>query len=166
MHAIIKSYSRNCATQSSSLITMKKDIEKFENINISDQTINRYLQKLKDIFIIEEMESWSPKLRSKSIVRNSKTKYLMGPSISASVLNVNPSNLINDLNTFRILFENLCVRDLRIYAEKLEGQVFYYRDKNGLEIDSIIVLPNGQYVLIEIKLGSVEGIELAAKNLI
>lgn len=165
VHAIIKSYSRNCASQSASLTTLKKDIGKFENINISDQTINRYLQKLKDVFIIEEMESWSPKLRSKSVVRNSKNKYLMDPSIAASALNVNPNNLINDLNTFGILFENMCVRDLRIYVEKLDGQVFHYRDKNGLEIDSIIVLPDGRYALVEIKLGSTEGIESAAKNL-
>ena len=111
------------------------------------------------------MESWSPKLRSKSVVRNSKNKYLMDPSIATSALNVNPNSLINDLNTFGILFENMCVRDLRIYAEKLEGQVFHYRDKNGLEIDSIIILPDGRYVLIEIKLGSTEGIGSAAKKL-
>ena len=89
----------------------------------------------------------------------------MDPSIAASALNVNPNNLINDLNTFGILFENMCVRDLRIYVEKLDGQVFHYHDKNGLEIDSIIVLPDGRYALVEIKLGSAEGIESAAKNL-
>lgn len=89
----------------------------------------------------------------------------MDPSIATSALNVNPNSLINDLNTFGILFENMCVRDLRIYIEKLDGQVFHYRDKNGLEIDSIIVLPDGKYALIEIKLGSTEGIESAAKNL-
>ena len=165
VHAVLKSYSRNCASQSSSLITIKNDIEKFENINISDQTINNYIKKLKDIFIIEEMEAWSPKLRSKTAIRNSRTKYLVDPSIASQALNITPNNLIWDLNTFGILFENLCVRDLRIYVDKLDGNIYHYRDKNGLEIDSIIVLPDGEYALIEIKLGSKEGIEKAANNL-
>ena len=122
---------------------------------------------LKKIFVIEDAPAWNPNLRSKTAIRSSDTRYFTDPSIGTAALGLGPQDLINDLNTMGLLFENLCIRDLRIYAEALDGNVYHYRDKNGLECDAVIHLRNGSYGLIEIKLGGdsriTEGVETLNK---
>ncbi len=147
------------------IILLKKDIESISNIKVSEEKIRQLVNKLIDLFIIDEVEPWSPNLRSKSIIRNSNVKYFSDPSIAASALSTNPNDLFNDLNTFGLLFENLVIRDLKIYAESLDGKILHYKDNKGLEVDVILKLPNGKWGLIETKLGSNDSIEKAANNL-
>lgn len=107
--------------------TIKKDIESISNIKVSEEKIRQLVNKLIDLFIIDEVEPWNPNLRSKAIIRNSNVKYFSDPSIAASALSTNPNDLFNDLNTFGLLFENLVIRDLKIYAESLDGKILHYR---------------------------------------
>lgn len=116
-------------------------------------TIASYLSALKKIFVVENMPAWNPNLRSKTAIRTSDTRYFVDPSIAATSMGIGPDDLLGDMNTFGLLFETLAVRDLRIYADALDGQVYHYRDKTGLECDAVIHLRNGSYGLIEIKLG-------------
>lgn len=111
------------------------------------------------------MPAWNPNLRSKTAIRSSDTRYFTDPSIAVAALGLGPQDLINDLETFGLLFETLCVRDLRVYSDALDGQVYHYRDKAGLECDAVVHLRNGAYGLIEIKLGGDDAIESAAKTL-
>ena len=120
---------------------------------------------MKKIFVIEESPAWNPNLRSKTAIRSSDTRYFVDPSIAAATLGIGPKDLTNDLNTFGLLFECLCIRDLRVYAESINGNVYHYRDSNDLECDAVIHLRNGEYGLIEIKLGGDHLIEEGAKNL-
>ena len=132
---------------------------------LDEETVASYLNALKKIFVIEDMPAWNPNLRSKSAIRTSDTRYFVDPSIATAALGASPNDLIADLNTFGLLFETLCVRDLRIFADALQGQVYHFRDSNGLECDAVIHLRNGSYGLIEIKLGGDDLIEEGAKNL-
>lgn len=111
------------------------------------------------------MPAWNPNLRSKTAIRSSDTRYYIDPSIAVAALGLGPDDLINDLHTFGFLFETLCIRDLRSYADSLGGEVYHYRDKDGLECDAVIHLRNGKYGLIEIKLGGDTLIEEGARNL-
>lgn len=111
------------------------------------------------------MEAWSPNLRSKTAIRTSETRYFIDPSIAVAALGIGPNDLLSDLNTFGLLFETLCVRDLRVFADYLNGKVYHYRDKNGLECDAVVHLRNGSYGLVEIKLGGDRLIEEAVANL-
>ena len=120
---------------------------------------------LKKIFVIEDMPAWSPNLRSKTAIRSADTRYFVDPSIAVAALGLGPEDLVNDLETFGLLFETLCVRDLRVYADALDGMVYHYRDKNGLECDAVIHLRNGAYGLVEIKLGGAAAIEKGASTL-
>lgn len=129
------------------------------------QTVNSYLNALKSIFVIENSTAWNPNLRSKTAIRTSDTHYFTDPSIATAALGLGPEDLINDLNTFGLILETLCVRDLRVYADAIGGTVYHYRDKNGLECDAVVHLKNGRYGLIEIKLGGDKLIEEGAKNL-
>lgn len=132
---------------------------------MTEETISSYLLALKQIFVIEDMTAWSPNLRSKTTIRTSDTRYFVDPSIATAALGVGPTDLIRDLNTFGLLFETLAVRDLRVYADALNGQVYHYRDRNGLECDAVLHLRNGSYGLIEIKLGGDSLIESGAERL-
>ena len=120
---------------------------------VSDKTVYEYQRVLKGIFVIEDTPAWNPNLRSKTAIRSTDTRYFVDPSIGAASLGLGPEDLLADLNTFGFIFENLCIRDLRIYAEALDGSVFHYRDSNNLECDAVIHLRNGKYGLVEIKLG-------------
>ena len=111
------------------------------------------------------MPAWNPNLRSKSAIRSSDTRYFIDPSIACAALGIGPNDLINDLNTLGFLFETLCARDLRVYAESLNGEVYHYRDKSGQEVDAVIHLRNGKYGLIEIRLGGDSLIEEGVKSL-
>ena len=123
------------------------------------------MNALRKIFVIEDMPAWNPNLRSKTAIRSSDTRYYVDPSIAAAALGIGPDDLINDLKIFGFLFETLCVRDLRVFADVLGGEVYHYRDKDGQECDAVIHLRNGKYGLIEIKLGGDTLIEEGAKSL-
>lgn len=162
---LMRSYSRHQGSQAS-IPTILADIAVNETADISDITVTSYLNALKKIFVIEDMPAWNPNLRSKTAIRTSDTRYFVDPSISCAALGLGPMDLMNDLNTFGLFFETLCVRDLRVYADALDGKVYHYRDKNGLECDAVVHLRNGSYGLIEIKLGGDKLIEEGSKNLL
>ena len=132
---------------------------------MSDETVASYVNALSKIFVVEDMPAWNPNLRSKSAIRSSDTRYYVDPSIAVAALGLGPNDLANDLNTFGFLFETLCIRDLRVYADVLNGKVYHYRDKDGQECDAVIHLRNGKYGLIEIKLGGDKLINEGVKSL-
>ena len=161
---LMRSYSRHQGTQTSISVILD-DVRVNESEELSDTTISSYLSALRKIFVIEDMPAWNPNLRSKTAIRTSDTRYFVDSSIACAALGLGPMDLINDLNTFGLFFETMCVRDLRVYADALGGKVYHYRDKNGLECDAVVHLRNGSYALIEIKLGGDTLIEEGAKNL-
>lgn len=161
---LMRSYARHQGAQISNSAILA-DMKTNESEDLSIDTVSSYLSALRKIFVIEDMPAWNPNLRSKTAIRTSDTRYYIDPSIAASALGLGPNDLINDLNTFGLLFETLCVRDLRVYADALEGSVYHYRDKNGLECDAVIHLDNGSYGLVEIKLGGDKLIADGAKTL-
>lgn len=149
---LLRSYARHQGSQAT-IGTIMADITAGGNYEVSDRTISDYIEALRKIFLIEDVEAWNPNLRSKTAIRSSDTRYFVDPSIAAGAIGIGPGDLVKDLNTMGLLFETLCVRDLRVYAESLDGNVFHYRDKNDLECDAVIHLRNGSYGLVEIKLG-------------
>ena len=161
---LMRSYSRNQGSQASAG-TILADIRANESEELSENTIYSYIKALKKIFVIEDSLAWNPNLRSKTAIRTSDTRYFIDPSIATAALGLGPDDLINDLNTFGLLFETLCVRDLRVYADALGGTVYHYRDKSNLECDAVVHLENGSYGLIEIKLGGDTLIKEGAENL-
>ena len=161
---LMRSYARHQGSQAS-IGTIKADISTNEPKDVSDETINSYISALRKIFVIEDMPAWNPNLRSKTAVRTSDTRYYVDPSVGVAALGLDPNDLINDLNTMGLFFETMCIRDLRVYADALDGSVYHYRDSNGLECDAVVHLQNGSYGLIEIKLGGERLIEEGAKTL-
>ena len=149
---LLRSYARHQGSQAT-LGTILADITAGGNYEVSDKTISDYIEALRKIFLIEDAEAWNPNLRSKTAIRSSDTRYFVDPSIAVGAIGIGPGDLVKDPNTMGLLFETLCVRDLRVYAESLDGKVFHYRDKNDLECDAVIHLRNGSYGLVEIKLG-------------
>ena len=161
---LMKSYARNQGGQVPNTV-LAKDISANEEPMISEVTVASYLDALRKIFVVEDMPAWNPNLRSKAAIRSSDTRYYMDPSIAVAALGIGPEDLINDLQTFGFLFETLCVRDLRVFAEPLDGNVYHYRDKDGQECDAVVHLRNDKYGLIEIKLGGDRLIEAGANSL-
>lgn len=161
---LTRSYARNQGSQASAG-TLLADIKANESDDLSENTIYAYIKALKKIFVIEDSLAWNPNLRSKTAIRTSDTRYYTDPSIATAALGLGPEDLINDLNTFGLFFETLCVRDLRVYADSLGGSVYHYRDKSNLECDAVVHLENGSYGLIEIKLGGEKMINKGAENL-
>lgn len=149
---LMRAYARNQGTQAS-IATLKEDLKYNDSTAIDDNTIRDYLDALRKIFVVEDMPAWNPNIRSKTAIRTADTRYFVDPSIATAALGIGPSDLIADLNTMGFMFETMCVRDLRVYAEALNGKIYHYRDKTGLECDAVVHLRNGQYGLIEIKLG-------------
>ena len=149
---LLRSYARNQGGQVP-ISTIYADLASSKEGSLSEETISSYITALKKIFVVEDMPAWSPNLRSKTAIRTSETRYFVDPSVATAALGMGPKDLENDLNTFGLMFETMAVRDLRVYAEALDGDVFHYRDKNGLECDAVIHLHNGSYGLVEIKLG-------------
>ena len=123
------------------------------------------MEALRKIFVIEDSEAWNPNLRSKTAVRTANTRYFIDPSIGVAVLGLGPNDLLKDLNTMGLFFETLCVRDLRVFADALDGEVYHFRDRSGLECDAVVHLRNGKYGLVEIKLGGDRLINEGAENL-
>ena len=161
---VMRSYSRLQGAMAS-IPTIVEDMKTNEPEGMSDETVVSYIKALKKIFVIEDMPAWNPNLRSKTAIRTSDTRYFVDPSVAIAALGLGPNDLLNDLETMGLFFETLCVRDLRVYADANDGNVFHYRDKNGLECDAVIHLRNGNYGLIEIKLGGETRIEEGATNL-
>lgn len=162
---ILRSYARNVGTQAS-YETIRRDVIGSDIETLDEDTVYSYINDLKKIFVIEDVSSWNPNLRSKSAIRTSNTRYFVDPSIVTTSLGLGPDDLLNDLNTFGFVFENLCIRDLRVYAESINGEIYHYRDATDLECDCVVHLRNGSYGLIEIKLGGDKLIGEGASNLL
>ena len=161
---LLRSYARNQGGQVP-ISTIYADLASSKEGSLSEETISSYITALKKIFVVEDMPAWSPNLRSKTAIRTSDTRYFVDSSVATAALGMGPKDLENDLNSFGLMFETMAVRDLRVYAEALDGDVFHYRDKNGLECDAVIHLHNGSYGLVEIKLGGSKLEEEGAKTL-
>lgn len=165
VRALLRSLSRNISTLAT-IRTIRADIALGDaDESISEKTISQYLGALDRIFVTENLPAWNPALRSKSAIRTSPKRLFVDPSIAAAVMRLTPSRLLDDFNYFGFLFESLCDRDLRIYAEAIDGQVFHYRDGSGLEADAVIALNDGRWAAVEVKLGSKE-IDEAAGHLL
>ena len=161
---LMRSYARNQGAQVPNTV-LAQDIATNGEASISEETVASYVNALRKIFVVEDMLAWNPNLRSKTAVRSSDTRYYIDPSIATSALGIGPNDLVNDLKTFGLMFETLCVRDLRVFADALNGEVYHYRDRDGQECDAVVHLKNGKYGLIEIKLGGDRLIEEGAKSL-
>lgn len=162
---LMRSYARNQGSQAT-IRTIVADMTTNDENEITVKTAGNYLDSLRKIFVIEDSEAWNPNLRSRTAIRTANTRYFIDPSIGTAVLGIDPKDLIADLNTMGLFFETLCVRDLRVFSDALDGQIYHFRDKNGLECDAVIHLRNGKYGLIEVKLGGDRLIEEGAKNLL
>lgn len=161
---LMRSYARLQGTQSN-LSVIKADIANNDSESLDEDTVASYLEALRKIFVIEDMPAWSPKLRLKSTIRTSDTRYFIDPSIAAAALGAGPGNLMDDLATFGFLFETMVMRDLRAYADALLGEVDHYHDSSGLECDAIVHTRGGAYGLVEVKLGGETLIESGAESL-
>ena len=161
---LMRSLARHQGSQAP-LSTLRADLLSNETATLDEDTISSYIDSLKKIFVVEDLPAWNPNLRSKTAIRTTDTRYFVDPSIATAALGLGPADLMKDLNTTGFLFETLCIRDLRVFAEALNGKVYHYRDKNGLECDAVIHLRDGRYALIEIKLGGPSLIDEGAKTL-
>ena len=155
---LLRSYARNIAQQVS-YGTIKADMRSNDSKTLDEDTVADYIKALKRLFVIEDLTAWNPNIRSKSAIRTSDTRHFVDPSIGTAALGLGPNDLINDLDSFGLIFEDLAVRDLRVYAEVLDGKLYHYRDSSGLECDTVLHRRNGSYALIEIKLGGEKLIE-------
>jgi len=163
VRALLRSLSRNVSTLAT-IKTLRDDIA-IGNEELSDKTVSQYLNALNRIFVSEDIPAWNPSLRSKTAIRTSVKRQFVDPSIAAAIMRITPDSLLDDFNYFGFLFESLCDRDLRVYAEAIDGQVFHYRDSSGLESDAVIALNDGRWAAVEVKMGAKE-IEEAAGHLI
>lgn len=165
MKMILRSYARNISTEAS-IQTIRNDVIEKNNRTMDTKTIDDYIEALEDLFIIEDIEAWCPKLRSKTVVRSTPTRHFVDTSIATAALGIAPADLMNDLESFGLFFEDMAVRDLKIYSDAIDGVVKHYRDSSGLECDAVIHLENGKWGAVEIKLGGEKLIEEGAKNLL
>jgi predicted AAA+ superfamily ATPase len=161
--ALMRSLSRNISNEARTTTVLNDLIANDEAL--SQATVDQYIAALKKIYVIEDLPAWNAKLRSKTAIRTTAKRHFTDPSIATASLRATPKRLLSDFNTFGFLFESLCIRDLRIYADSIDGAVYHYRDKSGLEIDAIIQLSDGRWGAAEVKMGASE-IESAAENLL
>ena len=161
---LLRSYARNQGTQISQA-SISADISSNDTEGVSEETVSEYLQALRKLYVIEDMKAWNPNLRSKTAIRTSDTRYFVDPSLAAASLRIGPQDLINNLNTKGFFYEALAVRDLRVYAESLDGDVYHYKDNLDNECDVVIHLRNGRYALLEVKLGGERLIDEGVKTL-
>lgn len=162
VRALLHSLARNISTEAA-MTTIKCDMEG-QDESIAIPTVSSYLNALERIFVIEDLLAWNPSLRSKTPLRTASKRHFVDPSIATAAMGVSAKRLLADFNTFGYLFESLCIRDLRIYSDMLDGHVFHYRDKTGLESDAVIVLRDGSWAAFEVKMGANE-FDSAAENL-
>lgn len=165
LRMILRSYARNISTQASYQTIIQDVIASNNRSTLDIKTFDEYLDTLRDLFIIEDVTAWNPNIRSKTTIRSTPTRHFVDPSIACQTLGIAPTDLMNDLNTFGLFFEDMAIRDLRVYAMNLDGDVFHYRDSNGRECDAVIHLKDGRWALIEIKLGGEKLIEEGAASL-
>ena len=149
---ILRSYARNISTEARRK-TMINDVNLHDDRNLDPDTYDEYVEALNDLFILSDIDAWNPNFRSKTSIITSPTRHFTDTSIAAGSLNISPDDLMNDPETFGLFFEDLAIRDLRIYSSILGGEIRHYRDGNGLECDAVIHLKDGRYALVEIKLG-------------
>lgn len=162
---LLRSYARNISQQAS-YNTIRKDMLSNDASTLDEDTVADYIKTLKKLFVIEDLSAWNPNIRSKAAIRTSDTRHFVDPSIGTAILGLGPKDLINDLKSFGFFFEDMVVRDLRVYAEALDGELYHYRDSNGLECDTVLHRRNGSYALMEVKLGGEQSIEEGAKSLL
>ena len=162
---LLRSYARNISQQIPHS-TIKKDMLTNDSSTLDDDTVADYIKALKKLYVIEDLPAWNPNIRSKAAIRTSDTRHFVDPSIGTAALGLGPKDLINDLRSFGFFFEDMAVRDLRVYAEALDGQLYHYRDSNGLECDSVLHRRNGSYALLEVKLGGEDYINEGAANML
>jgi hypothetical protein len=161
---ILRSLARNISTEAPNT-TIMDDIRSTNNRTMDSRTFEEYLKALKDLFIIEDISAWNPNIRSKTTIRTSSTRHFVDTSIACRALNISPDDLLADLRSFGLFFEDLAVRDLSVYATILNGEIRHYRDNAGLECDAVLHLENGQWAAIEIKLGGDARIAEGANSL-
>ena len=164
MRRVLRSLSRNTAT-SASMSTILGDVNGEQKL-MDRRELSGYIRALKEIYVIEDLPAWLPKLRSKTVVRTSDTRHMSDPAVAAYFLDADAEDLMNDLNTFGLLFESLVIRDLRVYAQANDGKVYHYRDKDGLEADAIVHLFGGRWAAFEVKLGGQDAIDSGAEGLL
>lgn len=162
---LLRSYARNISQQVS-YATIRKDMLANDASTLDEDTVADYIKALKKLFVIEDLAAWNPNLRSKTAIRTGDTRHFVDPSIGTAALGLGPKDLMNDLDTFGLFFEDMAVRDLRVYAEALDGQLYHYRDSSGLECDTVLHRRNGSYALLEVKLGGEKLINEAAASMI
>lgn len=163
VRAVMRSLARNIST-TAPLTTIVADIASDAEAT-SDKTVSGYINALRRLMVVEDLPAWNPAVRSKTAIRTSPKRHFVDPSIATTSLRITPEGLLTDFNTFGLLFESLAVRDLRIYAQAIDGEVFHYHDKDELEADAVIHLKDGRWAAVEVKMGAKE-IETAAKNLL
>ena len=164
LRMILRSYARNISTEAA-VSTIVSDIRQSNERSMDTKTYDDYMEALKDLYIIEDMEAWNPNIRSKTSIRSTPTRHFVDTSIACRSLGVNPPDLMNDLESFGLFFEDFAVRDLRVYADSLGGEVKHYRDNSGLECDAVVHLEDGRWGGIEIKLGGDDLINDGAESL-
>ncbi len=164
VRALLRSYARNQGSQIPQS-SISADVSSNDTTDVSETTVSEYLQALRKLHVVEDMNAWNPNLRSKTAVRTSSTRYFVDPSLAVASLRIGPQDLIRDIKTMGFFFEALVVRDLRVYAESLDGDVYHYRDNLDNECDAVVHLRDGRYALIEIKLGGETLIEGGAETL-
>ena len=162
---LLRSFARNISQQVS-YATIRKDMLSNDASTLDEDTVADYIMAFKKLFVIEDLAAWNPNIRSKAAIRTSDTRHFIDPSIGTAVLGLGPEDLINDIKSFSYFFEDLVVRDLRVYADALDGELYHYRDSNGLECDTVLHRRNGSYALIEVKIGGEQNIEDGATNMI
>ena len=162
--SLLRSFARNIAGQAS-YATFKADMASNDSDTLDEDTVADYIRALKKLYVVEDLEAWNPNLRSKAAIRTSDTRHLVDPSIATAALGIGPKDLLNDLNSFGLIFEDMAVRDLRVYADALSGKLYHYRDNTGLECDAVLHRRNGSYGLIEVKLGGEKKIEEGVASL-
>ena len=162
---LLRSYARNISQQIS-YATIRKDMLANDASTLDVDTVADYVKALKKLFVIEDLAAWNPNIRSKAAIRTSDTRHFVDPSIGTAALRLGPKDLMNDLQSFGLFFEDLVVRDLRVYAEALDGELYHYRDSSGLECDTVLHRRNGSYALLEVKIGGENRINEGAANLL
>lgn len=161
---LLRSYARNLGSQISQS-AISNEMSSNGSAGVSEETVSEYLQALRKLHVIEDMKAWIPNLCSKTTIRTSDTRYFIDPSLAAASLRIGPADLVKDLKTLGLLFESMAVRDLRVYAESIDGDVYHYRDSLNNECDIVVHLRNGKYALIEVKLGGDSLIDEGARTL-
>lgn len=161
---ILRSYARNISSEVSKQ-TIIEDVRQSNERTMDTKTFDDYLEALSDLFIISDIEAWNPNIRSKTTIRSTPTRHFVDTSIACRALNIFPEDLMNDLNSFGLFFEDFAVRDLSIYAQVNSGEVRHYRDNTGLECDAVVHLEDGRWGAVEIKLGGDKLIEEGASSL-